>query len=150
MTPASLADPEGPRHPPCLPYIFYRAISGIFNGKKPIVSKFWAQGPPPLGQNSEHCPLTNILNRPLGSSALSRNLDITAPGIDRFTQKNSSQLKEHTLNVCHFCFNSPRAIETEPVQSSWGLDPGQFRKNSSQSWDRLFLCGTLRSSVRIY
>ena len=48
---------------PLAPKIFFKIIqfSGNFEGKSPILSRFWAQGPPP-GVKTPLGPLTKILD----------------------------------------------------------------------------------------
>ena len=62
-----VADPGGPVGPPPIP-IFFKIMhfSGCFKGKTPILSKFWAQGPP-LGSKRHWGPLTKILDPRLAS-----------------------------------------------------------------------------------
>ena len=61
--------PRGPAGPGPSPYPqdFFKIMqfSGNFKGKTPILSKFWAQGPPPLGSKLRWAALTKILDAPL-------------------------------------------------------------------------------------
>ena len=91
--------------PPRRFFFFFKIIqfSGNFNGKPPILSKFWAQGLALLGQNSAG-PLTKILDPPLEAQGTSRP----------FPSMSLVWLFCVEINIaCQFLFNFLAALPAE-------------------------------------